>query len=72
MDRLKTVYNKQSSPLNDNTIEVARFCRSLEAILRHGQKGQFSYYYENVCNNRFFSQKRLLSGERKKTIITIS
>ena len=39
MDRLKVLYNEKKEPINDNTIELARFCRCLEAILRHQQKG---------------------------------
>ena len=37
--RLKVIHADQQ-PLDDNTIEVAHFCRGLEAILRHQQKGE--------------------------------
>ena len=40
VERLKTIYSQTSKPLTDDTIEVSRFCRYLESILRHGQKGE--------------------------------
>ena len=39
VERLKVVYGEQKKTLNDDIIEVPRFCRCLEAILRHQQKG---------------------------------
>ena len=49
--RLKVLQEEQQlQPLNDNTIEVAHFCRGLEAVLRHQQKG--------VCEERERERER--------------
>ena len=39
VERLKVIHAANDAPLDDNNLEVAQFCRSLEAILRFNQKG---------------------------------
>ncbi|XP_019854093.1 PREDICTED: FYVE and coiled-coil domain-containing protein 1-like [Amphimedon queenslandica] len=57
VERLKTIYSQTSKPLTDDTIEVSRFCRYLESILRHGQKEKLSFwgerrdYYHYIMEN---------------------
>ena len=39
VERLKVLNNGRTEPFDDDVLEVPRFCRCLETILRHQQKG---------------------------------
>ena len=39
VEKLKVIHGEEKQVLDDNTIEVAKFSRCLESILRHHQKG---------------------------------